>query len=61
MSGVTDMPFRRLVKRMGAGPRRVRDDRQPGDDPADRQTLLMAKKSAEEFPMAVQLAGCEPR
>ena len=26
----------------------------------NRKTLLMAKNSAEEFPMAVQLAGCEP-
>ena len=35
MSGVTDLPFRRLVKRLGAGSRRLRDDRQPGDDPRD--------------------------
>jgi tRNA-dihydrouridine synthase B len=26
----------------------------------NRKTLLMAKNSPEEFPMAVQLAGCEP-
>ena len=26
----------------------------------NRKTLLMAKNSAEEFPMSVQLAGCEP-
>jgi len=26
----------------------------------NRKTLLMAKNSPEEFPMSVQLAGCEP-
>ena len=60
MSGVTDLPFRRLVKRSGAGlvvsemiasQALVRDS---------RKSLRMAGTSPEEFPMAVQLAGCEP-
>jgi tRNA-dihydrouridine synthase B len=60
MSGVTDLPFRRLVKRGGAGlvvsemiasQALVRDS---------RKSLLMAGTVPEEFPMAVQLAGCEP-
>jgi len=60
MSGVTDLPFRRIVKREGAGllvsemiasQAAIRDT---------RQSLTMAKSCAEEQPMAVQLAGCEP-
>jgi tRNA-dihydrouridine synthase B len=60
MSGVTDLPFRRLVKQSGAGlvvsemiacQAMVREN---------RQTLRMAQNTLEEFLMAVQLAGCEP-
>lgn len=60
MSGVTDLPFRRLVKRYGAGlvfsemiasrPMIEECRRSPKND----------KCYAEEFPMVVQLAGCEP-
>jgi tRNA-dihydrouridine synthase B len=61
MSGVTDLPFRRVVKRHGAplvvsemiaSQAAIRDT---------RQSLTMAKSCAEEQPMAVQLAGCEPQ
>ena len=61
MSGVTDLPFRRLVKRrasaglvvseMIASAAMVRQN---------RKTLMMASNVPEEYPMAVQLAGCEP-
>jgi len=60
MSGVTDMPFRCLVKRRGvalvisemiASQAMIRQT---------RQSLLMASHTLEEAPMAVQLAGCEP-
>lgn len=60
MSGVTDMPFRRLVKRQGvalvisemiASQAMIRQT---------RQSLRMATHTPEEYPMAVQLAGCEP-
>lgn len=60
MSGVTDRPFRRLVKRYGcalvysemiASAQMIR---------AHRETLRMSSNCAEEAPMAVQLAGCEP-
>jgi len=60
MSGVTDLPFRRLVKRNGAGlvvsemiasRELVRES---------RQTLKMLETAPEEFPMSVQLAGFEP-
>lgn len=60
MSGVTDMPFRRLVKRMGAGLVVSEMIASQAMIRENRQTLLMAKNTPEEFPMAVQLAGCEP-
>ena len=61
MSGVTDLPFRRLVKQhdaalvvseMIASEAAIRET---------RQSLTMAQSCPEEQPMAVQLAGCEPR
>ena len=60
MAGVTDMPFRRLVKSWGvdlvvsemiASKAMVR---------AARKTLRMSASGADEFPVAVQLAGNEP-
>lgn len=60
MSGVTDMPFRRLVKRMGAGLVVSEMIASQAMIRHTRQTLKMIEKSAEEHPMAVQLAGCEP-
>ncbi len=60
MSGVTDMPFRRLVKRSGAGLVVSEMIASESAIRETRQAKLMAKNSPEEFPMAVQLAGCEP-
>lgn len=60
MSGVTDMPFRRLVKRMGAGLVISEMIASQAMIRQTRQTLRMIQKSPDEFPMAVQLAGCEP-
>lgn len=60
MSGVTDLPFRRMVKRYGAG-------LVFSEMIASRAMLEEARGSTkasedymEEFPIAVQLAGCEP-
>lgn len=59
-SGVTDLPFRKIVKQQGAGlvfsemiasQAMVRDS---------RRTMKMVSKCESERPMAVQLAGCEP-
>ena len=61
MSGVTDLPFRRLVKRMGAGLVVSEMIASEAMIRETRQSLTMAKSCAEEQPMAVQLAGCEPR
>ncbi|WP_439814478.1 tRNA dihydrouridine synthase DusB [Zavarzinia sp. CC-PAN008] len=60
MSGVTDMPFRRLVKRLGAGLVVSEMIASEAMIRNSRQSLKMAQNVAEEFPMAVQLAGCEP-
>jgi tRNA-dihydrouridine synthase B len=60
MSGVSDQPFRRLVRRYGgdlvysemiASGEMVR---------AHKETLQMSTGCADEYPMAVQLAGCSP-
>ena len=61
MSGVTDLPFRRMVKRYGAGlvfsemiaSRPMLEEYRRNPSAADNN-------HADEFPMAVQLAGCEP-
>ncbi len=59
MSGVTDLPFRRLVKRSGAGLVVSEMIASEAMVRASRQTLKMAQNTPEEFPMSVQLAGCE--
>jgi tRNA-dihydrouridine synthase B len=60
MSGVTDMPFRRLVKRHGAGLVVSEMIASEAMIRQTRQSMTMAANCAEEQPMAVQLAGCEP-
>ena len=60
MAGVTDLPFRRLVKKFGAGmvtsemiasQAMIRDH---------EKTHKMAKAEGGEYLMSVQLAGCDP-
>lgn len=60
MSGVSDLPFRRLVKRYGAGLvfSEMIASREMIHHTARSQR--MNEDFAEEFPMAVQLAGCDP-
>jgi tRNA-dihydrouridine synthase B len=60
MSGVTDLPFRRLVKRAGAGLVVSEMIASEAIIRESRKSLLMAQTVPEEQPMAVQLAGCEP-
>ncbi len=60
MSGVTDLPFRRMVKRQGAALVVSEMIASEAAIRETRQSLLMAKSSPEEQPMSVQLAGCEP-
>jgi tRNA-dihydrouridine synthase B len=61
LSGVSDMPFRQMVKRNGAGLVVSEMIASAAMVRENRKTLLMAKNSPEEFPMSVQLAGCEPQ
>jgi tRNA-dihydrouridine synthase B len=60
MSGVTDLPFRRVVKRQGAALVVSEMIASQAAIRETRQALTMAKSCPEEQPMAVQLAGCEP-
>jgi tRNA-dihydrouridine synthase B len=61
MSGVTDLPFRRLVKQLGAGLVVSEMIASEAMIRQTRQSMTMAQSCTDEQPMAVQLAGCEPR
>lgn len=59
MSGISDLPFRRLVKSYGAG--LVFSEMIASRALLDQNWAVHADDDfTEEFPMAVQLAGCEP-
>jgi len=61
MSGVSDLPFRRLVKGLGAGLVVSEMIASEAMIRETRQSIKMAASCDDEQPMAVQLAGCEPR
>jgi tRNA-dihydrouridine synthase B len=61
MSGVSDLPFRRLVKSLGAGLVVSEMIASEAMVRQTRQSMTMAKNCLDEQPMAVQLAGCEPK
>ena len=61
MSGVTDLPFRRVVKQHGAALVVSEMIASQAAIRETRQSLTQAKTCPEEQPMAVQLAGCEPQ
>jgi tRNA-dihydrouridine synthase B len=61
MTGVTDLPFRRVVKRYGAG---LTVSEMIASEAMIRETRQSLQKSLwdeSEQPVSVQLAGCEPR
>ncbi len=60
MSGVTDMPFRKLVKSFGAG--LVVSEMIASQEMlrASEKTQKMATSCSEESPIAVQIAGTDP-
>jgi len=60
MSGVSDQPFRRLVKRCGAGLVVSEMIASKAMVRAAKKTMRMSSHCADEYPMSVQLAGCEP-
>jgi tRNA-dihydrouridine synthase B len=61
MSGVSDLPFRKLVKQLGAGLVVSEMIASEAMIRETRQSMKMAASCDDEQPMAVQLAGCEPR
>lgn len=60
ITGVSDLPFRNLVKKFGASLVMSEMIASQAMIRETRQSLKMAQKTKEERPMAVQLAGCEP-
>jgi tRNA-dihydrouridine synthase B len=61
MSGVTDQPFRRLVRRLGVGLVVSEMIASEAMIRRSRQSMLMARQELDEQPASLQLAGCEPR
>jgi tRNA-dihydrouridine synthase B len=60
MSGVTDLPFRRLVKSFGASLVISEMIASRAMILQTRESLKKCQKDESHFPMSVQLAGCEP-
>jgi tRNA-dihydrouridine synthase B len=60
MSGVTDLPFRRLAKRLGAGMVVSEMIASWAMIRENQNTLRMAALDEGNGPRAIQLAGCEP-
>ena len=61
MTGVTDLPFRRVVKRFGAGLTVSEMIASQAMIRETRQSLQKALWDPVEQPVSVQLAGCEPQ
>src|SRR3954454_4099582 len=61
MTAVTDLPFRRAVKRFGAGLTVSEMIASQAMVRETRQSLQKALWDPSEEPVAMQLAGCEPR
>lgn len=60
MTGVTDLPFRRLVRRFGSGLNVTEMIASPAMIRETRQSLQKAAWDPVEEPVSLQLAGCEP-
>ena len=60
MAGVTDRPFRRLVRSFGVGLVVSEMIASRAMIYANKKTMKMSTACADEFPMSVQLAGTEP-
>ncbi len=61
MTGVTDMPFRRIVKRFGAGLTVTEMIASQAAIRDTRQSIQKAAWDPLEEPVSMQLAGCSPR
>jgi len=60
MTGVTDLPFRRLVRKFGSGLNVTEMIASPAAIRETRQSLQKAQWDAIEEPVSMQLVGCEP-
>ncbi len=60
MSGVTDLPFRRLVKKFGASLVISEMIASRAMILQTRESMKKCQKDETHYPMSVQLAGCEP-
>jgi tRNA-dihydrouridine synthase B len=60
MTGVTDMPFRRIVRRFGSGLNVTEMIASQAMIRETRQSLQKAAWHASEEPVSMQLAGCAP-
>lgn len=60
MTGVTDLPFRRLVRRFGSGLNVTEMIASPAAIRETRQSLQKAQWDSIEEPVSMQLVGCEP-
>jgi len=61
MTGVTDMPFRKLVRRFGSGLNVTEMIASPAMIRETRQSLQKSAWDLVEEPVSLQLAGCDPR
>ncbi|MAZ80316.1 MAG: tRNA dihydrouridine synthase DusB [Rickettsiales bacterium] len=61
MSGVTDLPFRRLVKDFGASLVISEMIASRAMILQTKESLLKGKKDKDHYPMSVQIAGCDPK
>jgi len=61
MTGVTDMPFRTLVRRYGSGLNVTEMIASPAMIRETRQSLQKAAWDIAEEPVSLQLAGCSPQ
>jgi len=60
MTGVTDLPFRRIVRRYGSGLNVTEMIASQAMIRETRQSLQKAAWATEEEPISMQLAGCSP-
>lgn len=60
MSGVTDLPFRRLVKKFGASLVISEMIASRAMILQTKQSIQKCQKDNDHYPMSVQLAGCDP-
>jgi tRNA-dihydrouridine synthase B len=60
MTGVTDLPFRRMVRRFGSGLNVTEMIASPAAIRETRQSVQKAAWDPAEEPVSMQLVGCEP-